>query len=99
MADDQIESQDLAREFEELLDYLKTERAFDFTAYKRTTLMRRVLKRIQSVGRETFDEYRAYLEAHPDEIGQLFNTILINVTAFFRDPVVWEGVRNEIVPP
>ena len=39
-----------------------------------------------------------YLEVHPDEFEQLFNTILINVTAFFRDPPAWEYLRETVLP-
>jgi two-component system CheB/CheR fusion protein len=39
-----------------------------------------------------------HLEVHPDEFAHLFNTILINVTAFFRDPAAWERLRDEALP-
>jgi len=83
---------------EPLLDYLKTIRGFDFTAYKRAGLIRRIQKRLQAVSIPTYDAYQAYLEEHPEEFGLLFNTILINVTNFFRDPEAWAYVRTEIVP-
>jgi two-component system CheB/CheR fusion protein len=35
---------------------------------------------------------------HPDEFSLLFNTILINVTSFFRDPPAWEFLAREVVP-
>src|SRR5262245_10085185 len=84
--------------FEALLDYLKGTRGFDFTAYKRSSLMRRIQKRLQAVGTESYDGYQGYLEAHPEEFGLLFNTILINVTSFFRDPEAWGYVTSQIVP-
>ena len=90
-------SSDDAR-FEALLDYLKGTRGFDFTAYKRSSLMRRIQKRLQAIGIESYDAYQAYLEAHPDEFGLLFNTILINVTSFFRDPEAWVYLTSQIVP-
>jgi two-component system, chemotaxis family, CheB/CheR fusion protein len=43
-------------------------------------------------------EYQTYLEKHPEEFGLLFNTILINVTSFFRDPEAWGYVSSQIVP-
>src|SRR5262249_41665885 len=79
-------------ELEGLLDYLKRTRGFDFTSYKRSTLMRRIQKRMQVVGISDFTDYVDYLEVHPEEFPNLFNTILINVTAFFRDPGAWEFV-------
>lgn len=85
-------------EFEKLLDYIKRARGFDFTGYKRASLMRRVLKRMQTVQVESFDDYIDYLEVHPDEFGDLFNTILINVTGFFRDAPVWDFLSAEVFP-
>src|SRR5215470_1757581 len=55
--------------FEALLDYLKGTRGFDFTAYKRSSLMRRIQKRLQSIGIESYDGYQAYLETHSEEFG------------------------------
>jgi two-component system CheB/CheR fusion protein len=56
--------------------------------------MRRVDKRMQMVHLERFDEYIDYLEVHPEEFSQLFNTVLINVTSFFRDPHAWNSSRS-----
>jgi two-component system CheB/CheR fusion protein len=84
--------------FERILEYLRQARGFDFTAYKPTSLMRRVRKRMQAVEIADFDAYLDYLQVHTDEFGALFNTILINVTSFFRDPEVWESVQQTVVP-
>src|SRR6266850_1219963 len=84
--------------FEAFLDYLKGMRGLDYTGYKRSSLMRRIQKRLQTVGSESYDAYQAYLEAHPEEFGLLFNTILINVTSFFRDPEAWGFLTSQIVP-
>jgi two-component system, chemotaxis family, CheB/CheR fusion protein len=85
-------------EFEALLEYLKRSRGFDFTGYKRSSLMRRIRKRMQTSQLERYSDYQDYLEVHPDEFVQLFNTILINVTGFFRDPAAWEYLAEEIIP-
>jgi two-component system CheB/CheR fusion protein len=85
-------------DFENLLQYLRTNRGFDFTGYKRSTLVRRVTKQMQYLNIETFTNYQDYLEVHPDEFKALFNTILINVTAFFRDPLAWEYLAKNIIP-
>ncbi|MEH2358027.1 CheR family methyltransferase [Nostoc sp.] len=84
--------------FENLLVYLRQSRGFDFTGYKRSTLIRRVLKRMQSLTIENFEEYQDYLEVYPEEFNYLFNTILINVTAFFRDSSAWEYIAEQILP-
>jgi two-component system, chemotaxis family, CheB/CheR fusion protein len=84
--------------FETLLDYLKRTRGFDFTGYKRSTLQRRIRKQMQSREIESFGDYLDSLEVHPDEFVDLLNTILINVTAFFRDACAWDYLRNQILP-
>src|ERR1700730_4883638 len=83
---------------EDLLQYLKTSRGFDFTAYRRSSLVRRIQKRLQTVSLPSYDAYQGYLENHPEEFSLLFNTILINVTNFFRDAEAWKFVATEIVP-
>src|SRR4051812_3623743 len=84
--------------FEDLLAYLKTQRGFDFTGYKTGSLERRLAKRMAEIGVESYPAYLTYLEVHPDEFEALFNTILINVTGFFRDTETWDTIRTEIVP-
>ncbi len=85
-------------EFEALLDYLKRSRGFDFSGYKRASLMRRVRKQMALRKIESFANYIDFLEIHPEEFAALFNTVLINVTAFFRDPLAWEHLKHEIIP-
>lgn len=84
--------------FENLLIYLRQNRGFDFTGYKRSTLIRRVSKRIQSLNIDNFADYLDYLEVDPDEFNHLFNTILINVTGFFRDATAWEYLAEQVLP-
>ena len=71
---------------DELLEFVRDSRGFDFTGYKRSTIQRRVAKRMTTVGAERYDDYVDYLEFHAEEFAELFNTLLINTTGFFRDP-------------
>jgi two-component system, chemotaxis family, CheB/CheR fusion protein len=84
--------------FEALLEQVKVSRGFDFTGYKRSSLVRRVNRRMAQVGIPSYVEYLDHLELHPDEFTALFNTILINVTGFFRDTEAWEHLRQEVLP-
>jgi two-component system CheB/CheR fusion protein len=86
------------QDLEELLQYLKQARGFDFTGYKRPSLQRRIDKRIRTIGVSGYDEYVDYLEVHPTEFISLFNAILINVTGFFRDAPTWTYLRDEVLP-
>ncbi len=85
-------------EFEALLDYLKRNRGFDFAGYKLSTLYRRIQKRMQTVHVEGFSDYMDHLEVHPEEFILLFNTILINITGFFRDMAAWDFLRQQALP-
>jgi two-component system, chemotaxis family, CheB/CheR fusion protein len=84
--------------FERLLVHLKENRGFDFTGYKRSSLTRRVNRRMAQVGASDYTDYLDYLEVHAEEFTALFNTILINVTGFFRDVEAWEYLRTEALP-
>jgi two-component system CheB/CheR fusion protein len=84
--------------FEAVLAYLKEARGFDFTGYKRSSLIRRVSRRMTQVDIADYGDYLDFLQVHPDEFTELFNTILINVTDFFRDADAWEYLAQEILP-
>lgn len=94
LAVDEIKSS----EFEKLLEYIKRNRGFDFTGYKRSSIMRRVDKRMALVGNDNYSDYIDYLDVHPDEFRHLFNTILINVTTFLRDITAWDYLSENIIP-
>ena len=83
----------------DLLQELAEQRNFDFRGYKKTTLERRFRRRMFQLNLGGYAQYAEYIRAHPDEATELLNTILINVTEFFRDPPAWEILRHEILPP
>jgi two-component system CheB/CheR fusion protein len=93
-----VQGENSDQEFDELLLMLKETRGFDFTGYKRSTLMRRVRRRMDARGLGSLSEYRDYLELEPEEFTQLFDSLLINVTGFFRDPLAWQALREEVLP-
>jgi two-component system CheB/CheR fusion protein len=84
--------------FESLLQFLQQSRGFDFTGYKRPSLTRRVARRMQQLGLQNYEDYRDRLEVDQAEFAQLFDTILINVTSFFRDEAAWDFVAREVLP-
>ena len=87
-----------SEDFEALLEHLRESRGFDFTAYKRASLQRRVRKRMATLGIEDYNDYLDYVQVHHDEFEPLFNTILINVTSFYRDQEAWHYIATEILP-
>ena len=82
----------------DLLQELAEQRNFDFRGYKKTTLERRFRRRMFQLNLAGYGEYGRYIREHPDEANELLNTILINVTEFFRDPPAWEILRHEVLP-
>ncbi|WP_280262411.1 CheR family methyltransferase [Nocardia wallacei] len=83
---------------EDLLIFIRDSRGFDFTGYKRSSLARRIRKRMHEVRIPDYHDYRDYLESNADEFRHLFNTILINVTSFLRDIDAWQYLQREVVP-
>src|SRR5215471_1691989 len=82
----------------DLVRELAEERGVDFRGYKPTTLERRVRRRMQQLSIDSFAEYGDYIRQKPAETTELLNTVLINVTRFFRDPQAWEVVGDEVLP-
>lgn len=83
----------------DLLEELAEQRNFDFRGYKKSTLERRFRRRMFQLNLGNYGEYGSYIRAHPNEVTDLLNTLLINVTEFFRDPPSWELLRHEVLPP
>jgi two-component system, chemotaxis family, CheB/CheR fusion protein len=81
-----------------LLDRLSATHNFDFREYKEPSLARRIRARMSQVRIDSFDTYSRYLDQHAEEHVTLFNTILINVTDFFRDPEAWKILAADLIP-
>ena len=89
---------ELDPELEALLQYLRANRGFDFTRYKRASLTRRIRRRVDDTGTGSYSAYLDLLEAEPGELTALLDTVLINVTSFFRDTDFWDALRTSVVP-
>jgi two-component system CheB/CheR fusion protein len=87
-----------SKEFASLLDHLKESRGFDLAGYKRTSVERRIRKRMDALDIETYSDYEDYLEVQPDEFTDLFDALLINVTDFFRDRPAWDYLSESVLP-
>ncbi len=84
--------------FEALLEHLTRYRGIDFSGYKQPGLIRRVVSRMRIAGVDDWEDYLAYLDRHPAEYTTLFDSILINVTGFFRDEAAWGYIRETLLP-
>ena len=70
----------------------------DFSQYKKTTIGRRIARRMSQHDIENMEVYARYLKEHPPELQSLFKELLINVTSFFRDPEAFATLRTEVLP-
>ncbi|MDF2759128.1 MAG: hypothetical protein K0S99_1760 [Thermomicrobiales bacterium] len=85
-------------ELPSFLEQIREQTGLDFAAYKRATILRRLQRRMATVGAQTLPDYRRYVDRHPDEARQLAATFLIKVTEFFRDPDLFETLREQLLP-
>ena len=70
----------------------------DFHAYKPTTILRRIARRMTTTRNAHLQDYEQYLELHPEEVLELVKAFLIKVTGFFRDPEAFDYLRTEVLP-
>ncbi|WP_181869966.1 chemotaxis protein CheB [Halomonas sp. DQ26W] len=70
----------------------------DFSRYKHSTVMRRIRRRMQLNHVEELGHYHELLCEQPDEVRELADEFLINVTNFFRDREVFEWLENDVIP-
>ncbi len=70
----------------------------DFSAYKKSTLIRRIQRRMTVTRVRTPQKYLSYLHHNPAEIEALFQDLLIGVTSFFRDPEAFDYLKKEVMP-
>src|SRR5499433_2642359 len=99
-ADDVIEQipQEIATDFRAFLEKLSARYNFDFREYKEASLARRIRARMSQVHVDSFAAYSNLLDTNPNEHVTLFNTILINVTTFFRDSEAWKALAEDVIP-
>ncbi len=81
---------------EQLLALLRMSTGHDFSLYKRSTITRRIERRMAVLGASTVEEYSALATERADELQVLFQELLINVTSFFRDPAAFAALEREL---
>lgn len=70
----------------------------DFNPYKRSTMLRRIGRRMRLRGSGTLADYQSYLRENPHELDSLFREFLISVTEFFRDPEALAVLGEKVIP-
>ena len=77
---------------------LRTATGVDFSHYKRTTILRRIRRRMLVHQMDKLSDFHNYLKNNPDEVAALYQDLLINVTEFFRNPEVFEFLASQVFP-
>ncbi len=77
---------------------LRSKTEVDFGQYRKTTVRRRIQRRMVVQRLERLDDYLTFLERNPDEVDALYNELLINVTHFFREPETFEVLQTLVLP-
>lgn len=85
-------------ELNKIFILLRAASGVDFSLYKPTTLLRRIARRMALQKVDTLATYVRYLKQTPQEIGALFDDMLINVTNFFREPEAFELLKKKVFP-
>jgi two-component system, chemotaxis family, CheB/CheR fusion protein len=71
----------------------------DFAQYKKSTMARRIERRMKLQRIADIPGYLELLAREPAEVDRLCGDLLIGVTRFFRDPEVFEALKKDALPP
>lgn len=83
---------------EKIVILLRAQTGHDFSQYKKNSISRRVERRMGIHKIEKISQYIRYLQENPKEIDTLYKELLIGVTNYFRDPAVWEYLKEKVFP-
>ena len=96
-ADLEIEIKDKSS-LEKIIILLRTYTGNDFSLYKKNTVYRRIERRMGVHNIDKISSYVRFLQENPKEVDILFKELMIGVTSFFRDTIVWEKLKETVIP-
>ena len=83
---------------EKICVLLRSQTGHDFSQYKRSTIYRRIERRMGLHKIDDIAGYLRYIQESPQETTLLFKELLIGVTSFFRDPDAWDHLQKQAIP-
>ena len=92
-----IENKD-KNSLDKIIILLRAHTGNDFSLYKKNTIYRRIERRMGVHKIDKIATYVRFLQENPREVNILFKELLIGVTNFFRDPLVWEKMTEKVIP-
>ncbi len=91
-----IDEKDL-QTLQKIFILIKNRTGQDFSLYKKNTIKRRIMRRMNIYKFEETSQYFSYLKENQAEVDQLYKELLINVTQFFRDPEAYSSLKAAIL--
>jgi two-component system CheB/CheR fusion protein len=86
-------------EIKKILNLILRRRGVDFFShYKRTTIYRRIVRRMALHKIISLSEYAKKLALETAEVEALYHDFLINVTSFFREPDFYKALGKTVFP-
>lgn len=95
----EVESDIEAATLHTILSVLHDQFDYDFSDYKRPTLLRRTQRRMSLRNVDEFDAYAKLVREDAQEAAALYRDLMINVSSFFRDPKAWEELGKQVIEP
>ncbi|RVT95794.1 PAS domain S-box protein [Rhodovarius crocodyli] len=92
-----LETDDTANDLRRIIGFLRTRTGHDFSSYKRATVLRRVMRRMQVTRCNDLAAYADMLRRVPEEAKELFSDLLISVTMFFRDAGAFQLLETRAI--
>jgi two-component system, chemotaxis family, CheB/CheR fusion protein len=81
-----------------ILAHLRVRTGHDFSKYKRSTVLRRIARRMQVTRSDDLKDYYEVIRENADEAQALLGDLLISVTTFFRDSAAFDKIAKEVIP-
>lgn len=86
------------KNFDDIVNVIKIHMPFDFSEYKKSTILRRIKRRAAYHNYSNLEDYTSFLTTSPEEIEALTQDFLISVTCFFRDKKAFEFLAKDVLP-
>ena len=91
--------QTVSDNIDSILELLVNETKSDFRCYKKTTVRRRIERRMGINHIREISDYYRFLHDNPAELTRLAKDMLIGVTSFFRDPEAFAALHEKVIAP
>lgn len=95
---DKEQEDKLMNYFGTIMALLRSKTGHDFSSYKKNTVHRRIERRMGIHQIDKIDAYVSFLQENPNELELLFKELLIGVTSFFREPMEWDMLKENVIP-